>query len=272
MISSYVELLKLKFTHHYFLDEGEDVYGVDMTAAQEALNLRLYNIADFLSIVPSEKTEKTLKNWRSRMVINKDGFSILTKSSPSNSSEPFIGFEDDMFFDFVIKIKDNFFENYTEIEIDRSKLVFISNAAPTPAVLTSETATSIQQIAISDFGNAYTDMDIELSDDIESNELIGAFGVIRINLEGDVGEINLSNGASEFAATTPTPELVFTNRQTKWRFIDSSDGSVLKTTDDPIPLTKNGYVVVKKGSLELPNPKPNLIILESGDYYSEVFI
>jgi hypothetical protein len=271
MINSYVQLFQLKFTHHYFLDEGEEVYGVDMTSEQEALNLRLYNISDFLSIVPTSKTEKTLKNWRSRMVMSQDGFSILTKASPDNASEPFIAFDDNMFFDFIIRIKDKYFENYTDIEIDRSKFVYISNTAPTAANVSSETATSIQQIAISDFGNAYTDMDIELNDDISSNELIGAFGIIRINLIGDGGEINLSNGAGEFAASTPEPELVFTNRQTKWRFIDANDGSVLKTTD-LIPLTKNGYIAVKKGSLEFPNPKPDLVILDSGDYYSEVFI
>lgn len=271
MINSYVQLFQLKFTHHYFLDEGADVYGVDMTPEQEALNLRLYNIADFLTITPTVKTLKTLKNWRSRMVMNKDGFSIITKTSLDNANEPFIAFEDNLFFDFVIRIKDKFFENYTDIEIDRSRLVYISNAAPTAANVTSETATSVQQIAISNFGDAYSDMDIELNDDVDPNERIGAFGIIRINLTGDGGEINLSNGAGEFAAATPEPELVFTNRRTKWRFIDTNDGTVLKTTSLK-PLTKNGYITVKKGALELPNPKPDLIILESGNYYSEVFI
>ncbi|MCR9173188.1 MAG: hypothetical protein NXI10_11875 [bacterium] len=272
MNNSYKELFRLNIIHHYFLDEGEDVYGVDMTAEQEALNLRLYNINEFFSILPSQRTVQKLKNWRSRFVPGKEGFTVLTKVSPDNANAPFIEFDNNLFFDFIIKIKDKNFENYTEIEIDRSKIVFISNAAPTAAAGDSETSTAIQHIALSDFGDPYSDMDIELVQDVGPNELIGAFGIIRIHLDGDVGEIDLSDGAGEFAASTPTPEMVFTNRETYWRYINTSDGTEAHTSSTKLPLTKNGYITEKKGSLELPNPTPDLIVLDSGDYYSEVFI
>ena len=271
MISSYKTLFQLQFTHHYFLDEGTEVYGVDMTAEQEAKNLRLYEVSSFFRITPSTRTEKLLKNWRSRLVRNKDGISILTKTDGDTPNKPFIGFQNDLYFDFIIHIKDKYFENYTDIEINRSKLVFISNAAPTPAAVNSKTYSEIQHVSLSNFGDAYTDLNTELSEDISSNETIGAWGIVRIHLNGDVGEISLSNGSGEFAGTTPTPELILKNRKTKWRFIDANDGTVLKVTNKK-PLTKNGYITVKKGGVEFPNPKADLIILESGKYFSEVFV
>lgn len=282
MNNAYLKLFTIRFTHHYFLDEGEDVYGVDMTAEMEAINYRLYDIKDFLSIVPSKRTQTVLKNWRARYIMEKDGFTVVIKADPADSDYPFISFSDDLFFDFIITIKDNYFENYTDITITREKLVYISNATPTAAAVDSETSSPIQFVLLSEFGDPYTDMDIELSETVPANELIGAFGMIRVHLEGEGSEIDLSDGAGKFAGIQPDPdprivpevELVFTNRSTVWRFKDSSDGSTLHETSGEKPLTKNGYIQIKPGPTEYPNPTADLIVYDEDTttYYSEVFI
>ncbi len=262
------------------MDEGEEVYGVDLDAEMEAINYGLYNISEFIEVLPSAKTEQVIKNRRARFVLLKDGFQVMIKTDPSVPTKPFIEFDDDLYFDFVLKLKDPYFENYTDIEIDRTKLVYISNVTPAAAAVDSETATSVQFIALSQFGSAYTDIDIELEDQFGGSELLGAFGIVRIHLNGENTEMDLSDGVGNFPASIPTEALVFTNRSTKWRFIDSSDGSTIHTTNDEKPLTKNGYIKIKPNNQEFPNPTPQLIVTEETQqgmntiitHYSEVFI
>jgi len=280
MTSSYKTLLHIPIIHHYFLDEGEQIYGVDLSAQMTEVNFGLYNVSEFLTVVPSQKTELTLKNWRARFVMTLDGFKVVIKQDVSIATKPFIDFQSDLYFDFLLKIKDPHFENYTDIEIDRTKLVYISNVAPTAAAVDSETASAIQYVSLANFGAAYTDMNIELSDQFTGSELLGAFGVFRIHLEGTGSEIDLSDGAGSFPASVPTETVVFTNRKTTWRFKQSSDGTLVHTTPSEKPLTKNGYIKITKGSQEFPNPTPELIVTEETlqgmnlikTHFSEVFI
>lgn len=280
MTSSYKTLFHLPIIHHYFLDEGEQVYGVDLSAKMTKINFELYNVAEFLTIIPSEKTELVLKNWRARFVMTLDGFKVVMKQDVTVATKPFIDFQSNLYFDFILKIKDPHFENYTDIEIDRTKLVYVSNVAPTAAAVDSETASSIQYVSLANFGSAYTDMNVELGDQFSGSELLGAFGVFRIHLEGTGSEMDLSDGAGNFPASVPTQDVVFTNRKTTWRFKQSSDGTLLYTTPTIKPLTKNGYIKITQGNQEFPNPTPELIVTEETmqgmnlikNHFSEVFI
>lgn len=272
----YRPLVDVKLLHHYFLDEGEDVYGDSLDAASMEKNLAQYRLSNFMSVQPTEKTITTLKNLRSRFVLSNQGFQVVTTT---DGDEPFIAFSDTLTFDFILKITDKYFENYTNITIDRSAPLFLTNVTPPePAEVPEgeeETAISVNFCLLSKFETALTNgsptptlpmenIEVDLND-IDSRELVGAFAIIRIHLNGEAGEITLtdvdnSGNANEFNETLPEVILMLENRSTIWKYHRSSDSVQVHTTVDELPLTKHGYITVEDGDLKrYPNPSVNII-------------
>ena len=285
----YRSLFNVEILHHYFLDEGEEVYDVDLDPDKMAKNLAAYQLSNYMDIQPSTKTITPLKNLRSRFVRSNLGFQVVT-SSDGNS--PFIPFSSDLSFDFILRIKDQYFENYTNITIDRSTPLFLSNVTPPAPVAVEEgeeeIAIPVNFCLLSTFETALTngdpvptlpmigrDVDIE---DIDSRELVGAFAIIRIHLNGEVGEITLTNGGTEFNGTLPKVSLMLENRSTTWKYHLSKDSAEVHATGE-LPLTKHGYISVKDvDDKQYPNPSVNMIY--KGEFvgeditknYSRVFI
>lgn len=278
----YRSLFSVEILHHYFLDEGEDIYDAGLDADKMETNLAAYNLSNFMDVVPTKKTVTTLRNLRSRFIQTKDGFQVVTAS---DGNEPFIPFSSDLRFDFVAKITDQYFENYTDITIaDRSVPFYLSNQAPTAS--TEDTAATVLFCPLSDFETTLTnsgpiapmvEMDIDL-DDVDGRELVGAFAIISIHLTGDVGEITLTNGGDEFNGTLPEVNWILDNRSTTWKYHKSSDSTEVHSTGVEKPLTKHGYITVNDGSIDYPNPSARMIY--NGEFvgedvnkkYSRIFI
>ena len=292
--STYKTLFELKFRHRYFLDEGKKKFKENLNKDWMKTNLRAFNVSDFLSITPTQKTQRLLKNWRGKYLLNSDNLSVLLRVDNSNSNAPFIEFSDELVLDFLISLKDPYFENYTKITIDRTKLMMISNQEPSPAVVEEEeedieegefeesfeenTVYTVQYSPLSDYGNiASEDIDVDFDQDIEKRELVGKIGLIRIHLQGDEDELTLTDGTGLlFPNSVPKETLLFKNRKTCWKYIDAQDGSPIFDTgtdqQDLLPHTKYGYIKVEHGGNEYPNPTPNQIINVGGTYSSEIFI
>lgn len=273
MKNTFRPLVHIHFLHHYFLDEGEQVYGDDLSQERMDATFAAYNVADYLSITPTKLTAKKLAGRKAKAMQAKDGLQILMKTDPADYDKPFIPFEDAPFFDFVIRIKDRFFENYTDITIDRSKLVFISNKAP--ATSTKPDAINTSYYKLSDYGGTAVDKNILFGDDFDASEISGAYALLRLHFKGDSGELKLitANG-KKFVNTLPEQNIVFVNRKTKWKYLASKDSAELHTTNQLFPLTKNGYIKVKKQGVTYPNPDASMIVYNDQEdiYYSEVFI
>ncbi len=277
----YKTLFGFQILHRYFLDEGETAFddnnpGNDLED-KLANNLSQYDVKEFFTIYPSKKTAQKLRNWRAIFRLTYDGFKVFMKADHSDPNKPFIDFPDELYFDFMVQINDPYFENYTDITIDRSKIVLISNRTPSASL--EDTATATEYIRISDFGNAYTTIDVELSDAIAPDELIGTFAIIRVHLDGQNSDLDLTNpGGDEFNNTTPEFSIIYDNRKTIWRYLSTADNSVVfipqLNNNNPkiLPLTKNGYVDVQDGPVKYPNPNANLVVNDGGTFYSEVFI
>ncbi len=283
----YRSLFNVEILHHYFLDEGEWSYGfspadVVETAAEkeakEALdeNLLKFRLSNFMDVQPTKRTHQILRNFRSKFIRSNTGIQVVTASDGNN---PFIPFSSDLTFDFIIRITDPFFENYTNITIDRSEPLFLSNQ--TPLSSTKETAVPVRFCPLSEFATDLTNgtvptlpmvkMNIDI-DDIESRELLGAFAILRIHLVGEGNEINLTdidkvgaavdpnpNGATEFNGTLPEINLMFENRSTTWKYHRSKDSVQVHSSVGELPLTKHGYVSVSDGTNEYPNPSVKMI-------------
>lgn len=271
--SKYRPLFQIKFRHAYHLNEGTSVFNENLAQEWMATNLNAFDIQTILTISPSEQTETLLRNMRGRYAVNKDSIIVLVRTDNMNEDIPFIDFDATKHFDFLIGIRDPYFENYTDIEIDRTKIMLISNKEPLESE--EETAIDITYHPLSEFGTTSTDLTIDLLDTITSNELVGKIAVVRICMTNDEDELMLTNEAGdEFAADLPEATISFSNRSTFWKYIDSTDGSEIFTTNAEKPLTKFGYVKITHSGNDYPNPNANLIIKDqdSGDIFSEVFI
>jgi hypothetical protein len=293
----YKTLFKLNFFHHYFLDEGEEVFDPNNGTPPkwQVTNLREYSILDYFDIVPSEKTKKLLKNWKAIYKLQNDGIEVGIKVMPTTPPKtPFIPFSDDFIMDFIITVKDKYFENYTDIVWEKDRLVMISNQEPAllvpPLALGDPRPVKVAFNFLSAFQTQIpgAPMTIDLDKDINPRELIGKFGFIRMHLLGDGTEIDLRDGAN-LIAVTPRPMLMLKNRETYWYYFSNKDGALLYPITSPPhpdpdlirPLTQNGFIEVKRighGSdpdVEFPNPDAKLIVPDDPTptkYYSESYI
>lgn len=281
----YRSLFNVDILHHYFLNEGEWVYGFTPGPSQDdqdavkamEVNLSKYLLSSFMDIQPTKKTVTTLKNYRSRFIQSKHGFQVVMAT---DGNSPFIPFSEDLSFDFIVRITDQYFENYTNITINRSEPLFLSNVTPEipaePKEGEEKTAIPVKFCLLSKFKTALTNgiappplypllptpklpmisREVELNN-IEPRELLGAFAIIRIHLVGEEGEIKLTdidkvgaqvdpnpNGAKEFNSVLPEVKLMFENRSTFWKYHRSKDSVQVYATTEELPLTKNGFVSV----------------------------
>lgn len=271
--STYRTLFELKFRHLYFLNEGAEEFSEALDEDWMVTNLRAFDIRTILDITPTAGTIQLLRNLRAKFVYTKDSLMVLMRTENSNQDAPFIGFNENQAFEFLIGIRDAYFENYTQITLDRTKYILLSNK--TPSVSVEETALDVVFSKFSEFGTSSSDLTIDLLDTIDSNELIGKIGLIRVHTTGDLGEITLTNpGGDEFNAVLPSVTISFENRNTYWRYLNASDGTEIFTTADENPLTKYGYITITNSGTEYPNPNINLIVKDegTGDVFSEVFM
>lgn len=287
--NSYRTLFDIRILHRFFLDEDNDTYvesgGGDL---QERFNnnRQQYEVRDFLRVVPTERTAKLLKSYKAVFQQYKDGIRVGLKQIPGTTPpEPFIPFDSNFYLDFTIEIVDQYFENYTQIDINRSRLVYLSNQNPTsyaPATEKDFPAVTVDANLISQYDtrNEGTIVDINLLKDIQPAELRNKFGVLRLYLEGEPTELQLIN-AGDIAfmnATVPEFDLFLRNRRAFWRFRNEVDRSVVYVTNNRRPLTENGYMRMPPGSENseerYANPDGRFLYWEQseGEYYAEVFV
>lgn len=141
----YKSLFNINLFHAYFLDEGERKYFEkkgnnvrDKLSEFEKKQLeKEYDIANFLSIVPTKSTSLFMKNQKMLWRNHQKGINILAstkkviakeKGKEIARYEPVIPLSDTLTLSFYIKVHDLFFENYSQI-IDRkqNQLYYLSN-------------------------------------------------------------------------------------------------------------------------------------------------
>ena len=162
--------------------------------------------------------------------------------------------------------------------------MYLSNLDPVAYAPGSENeppAVTVAFSRISDYetDNAGTSIDINLLNDITPAELRNKFGLIRLYLQGETGEIQLVDGTEtdKMPAVSPEYDLFLDNRNAFWRFRDAKDPTtILFTTNGRRPLTENGYRRMPTGggnnAQRYANPDVKNLIWEDGEYYAEAFV
>lgn len=294
----YKELFRQKILHKYFLDKGIITFDA-MSESDRRKQLENYHVASFFKIIPTTETLSILNGHHLVFKTTDTGFTIWAKISAENPLQTFVSLNNQLQLTFLIRIVDPFFLNYTGLDFDTAdKVFFFSNIKP---------ASYLPDFQLIDQagGNSYADEKFSLfikGDKINEDEsgLIkrlktialkekpGLFGFIHLSMSGDKETLNVTEPNGEISDPVQTFEIVFENRKSVWRYIFNAEQSInsnddLKTengnkriliTKASYPLTRHGFIPVKLGTKELPNPdsailKPDPV---TEKVYSEIYM
>lgn len=108
-INGYLRLFEIRLLHHYWLDEGATIF--DAIASQEKRERRLssYDLRSFLSVTPTAATASVLAGLRAVCKETSLGSIVAV---PSGTVVP-----PDTVLDFVLRIRDSGFDNYTALTL-----------------------------------------------------------------------------------------------------------------------------------------------------------
>ncbi len=269
---TYTTLFEVQLLHNYFLNDGGTTFA-SMDPAEQETQLGLYDISEFIDIIPSVDTATIMNGHKIVAKTTKSGLAVYCKVSEEDEDEPFITLEDELQLTFILKLKDSIFSNYTELDFSQVGPFYFGNVRPDTEPNTLGLITLENQ-------NTLIDDDFRLSEDGADNllasltdfEARGLFGVIQLSMIGDTADVSILENDGSFQNDHKVYKVHFDNRKTLWRYISSSDNSTVFTTAATQPLTKYGYVEILDGTDSYPNPSASSIIIDNSDIFSEVYI
>ena len=254
---TYRTLFELHVLHEYYLNSGPDPFR-DMNPEQQQLMFKNYAFNGFLRVIPTTQTRQVLNNQKLMVRSDQRGLQIVANiesTAPGNPANPLIPLADDLELHFLVKIGDPAFEIYTDLTLVKNELFWFSNIQPPGIVNFPYIPTSSAPEFISD---GYR-LDLAKSQEVAAllgitrEEQIGLLGIITLRMHGD--EDNITDGSDKVPATPVRFELEFANRSTIWKYYFQNSDYYAETTS-PKPLTRNGYVEIDPGQLELGNKNP----------------
>lgn len=268
-LTQYKILFEFNILHRYFLDDGAKKYEV-LEESDQKKQLQGYSVHSVLHISPTLDTVTQLNGHRLLFKHTNTGFIIASRTSNVDINAPFIEMSRELSFTFLMRVKDPLFYNYTELKADATgNLFYLSNTKPAsegvgfPLLKNDGGFFSIKEQAIlSEVGT-----EIEMSK-LTSWERSNLIGLVKIHLYGSDTASNIIDDMGKFIYPPPVFTTVFENRQTFWRYLFSADQTVgdqealIKEDGDAKrwitkmkhPLTRSGFVSLKLGDTELPNP------------------
>ncbi|WP_347841221.1 hypothetical protein [uncultured Draconibacterium sp.] len=283
----YKPLFEVNLYHKYFLNNGaKDFFSMNDT--EKEMQLTNYELSDLFSIVPSANTLKKLLGHQ--IVFKSSGYKLLVwvKVASSNLDVPFIPLSENLELSFLLKLKTYTFNHFTDLGLQNSgQLLYFSNRR-----LLTETG-NFPLIKRANNTTAVTD-DYRLNelsqkavlDNLAANEKQNLLGIIRIGIKGETGSYDILRANGKLRSDQRIFNLVFANRKTTWRYYFKTNQQVNNHDDvkkengnsrqlitrTEKPLTARGFISVKLGNSELPNPDVLQIIPDdaSSKIYSEI--
>ncbi len=285
----YNPLFQVKILHNYFLNKGVEEFN-SMSDAEKAKQMDLYDIASFVNIVPTLKTQHKINGHNLVFKTSDDGFTIWSKVTGNNNIIPFISLDNDLSFTFLVQLKDSTFLNYTNLKLENAgNLYYFSNRklATEPGSFRLINKSGDNNSVNQNFVLSDTGANAELSK-LSVTEKDNLFAIIRIFVKGKNNSLNITNTNGRIKNPFKTFELLFGNRKTIWRYIFGNNQSVSGTDDVKKesgnaqqlitkvsqPLTERGFVSIEMDGIELPNPNARMIKPNTANtkYYSEIYM
>jgi hypothetical protein len=285
----YKPLFQVNILHKYFLNKGVDEFSA-MKESDKNRQLEEYDINTFFSVEPTNNTDRKISGHNLVFKTNNTGFTVWSNVVGNNKNIPFIALDNDLSFTFLLKLKDAAFFNYSNLKLENAcKIYYFSNRKPAdePGTFRLINQSGNNHNINKNFVLTDTTIEAELKK-IDAFEKENLFGIIRIFIKADKPALHITNVQGRVKNPFKTFELLFDNRKTFWRYIFNHDKTVdavddveKEGVDSKIliskieqPLTQRGFISLKLGGIELPNPDEGLVIPDTlnDKYYSEIYM
>lgn len=285
---TYKDLFKVTILHSYFLNSG-NVDHEDLDTALKKKLANQYSFDQFITITPTIETATLLKNNKLITQSNGDTMNVGVRVNSKNPKVPFTGISLDLTLNFIIRINDFLFENYTDIELTKDQLFYFSNEMPPlPNPGFKNIALLNGSTTIDDAFKVNEDTTKAILKTLEESEKREIFGILSMKMNSTNSDLNILNQDKTIKALTPHFKIHFNNRKTIWKYVKTNTSFYVftKTTK---PLVKNGFIEILQADLDLsvlkneektlaaklqyPNPSvKSTKKAKDKTYYSEIFI
>ncbi len=258
----YRPICEITFYHGYYLDNAETAFNV-LSPDEQIKALKRYDFSEIFELVPLVDTFDKLKNYRILHTVRQHGIrlSIRTKNE---SGEPLISMNDNEFFVYALRIKDQNFLKYTESGISNTTMYLFTNDQPDRLKDSAGMSISLGEASVKrmpltgestliDDGYLLSDVkiDIDTPSDTEimtenylnlSNKT-GIIGFVYIRIKSSDDALSTLNGSGETRVDYPNFKIHFPTRQTYWKFKKEAIGFMAETKNQ-LSLSKYGYVEI----------------------------
>ncbi len=280
--NTYKNLFEIAVLHGYFLNSGNNEYNT-MSEDKKKLMLKNYDFENFIEIIPTRETFLQLKNNHLIFQNQKNTMKIGVKISIDDSKLPFVDIPLTLTLNFIIKIKDPFFENYTSISLLSNRILYISNTKPVDEPVTFKYVPLLTNSIFIDNDYIISETSTKkIAEPFGESEKRGAIGIISLKMKGDNSVLNILDNQKKIITPTPSFKIHFNNRKTFWKYIKTNSVFEVETSLEK-PLTKNGFVEIDPAvdfttnpaealDYQYPNPSIKSIQKIASKTYSQIFI
>lgn len=279
---TYKNLLGITVLHGYFLNSGNEEFD-SKTEVKKKQILKNYDFGTFLEITPSKETFLQLKNHHLVFRADKNEIKIAAKIAPDNAELPLADLSLSLTLNFIIKIKDSFFENYTNVDLLPNQILYLSNVKPVDEPVTFKYIPLLSNPVFIDTNYFISEVSsLKAIEPLEEYEKRGILGIISLKMQGDSPNLNILNNQKKIITPTPNFKIHFDNRKTFWKYT-KSNSSFEAVTKSEKPLTLNGFVEIdpsidfdapsqEASDYQYPNPSAKSIQKIGPKTYSQIFI
>jgi hypothetical protein len=284
---TYKDLFKVTILHGYFLNSGNVAYD-NLDSATKKKLANNYTFDQFITITPTIETAALLKNNKLIAQSKGETMKVGVRVNSDDPTATFTGISLDLTLNFIIRIKDFLFENYTDIQISKDQLFYFSNVMPPlPNINFKNIALLNENTMIDDDFKVTLANTKAIVNTLEEDEKRAIFGILSLKMRSSNTDLNILNLDKTIKASTPHFKIHFNNRKTIWKYIKTNTSFNVSTLTTK-PLVKNGFIEILQADLDLtgfsneekaiaaknqyPNASIKLIKTQGNTIYSEIFI
>lgn len=284
--SIYSELFTIHMFHDYFLDVGLNKFS-DMDDEERAKELAQFNWLSYVDIQPTAATVKKLTNQRMRVFRDKNSFKVLLSVESDAPNRPFIGISPELQLDFLVRITDARFVEYSTIQTNPKQIFWLTNMEQIRVPLIPLFPTDTGNISsIIDDGyllNRHRTRIFKRWHRIAPEDAVIGVISIRMQVEDENYSITYDDAGVQLVKGNQF-YMRFENSKYYWRY-QRKDINENYLTPEKYPLVRNGFIPIDPEELnppipsgyivegmKLPNPQVGLFEKTAEEIYSVIYI
>lgn len=124
---TYRELFSIHMFHDYFLNLGTKEFYDEMDEQEQIKQLSQFDWSSYLDIQPTAETQKKLADQRMRIFRDNTSFKILVSVENTAHDRPVIAISPDLKLDFLVRITDAHFAEYTTVKVSPERIFWLTN-------------------------------------------------------------------------------------------------------------------------------------------------